>query len=85
MVQDAGITEYNNSKDKMKKILITLALAALFTACGSGGESTGSDSDSTANVTSTTPPPTADSTEEIGVMMGDTTTTVYDSVDGGKE
>ena len=65
----------------MKKILLVLALAGVFTACGNGGESA-ANSDSTTE-TSTTPPPTRDTLSPIGVMMGDTTITEYDSVDGG--
>ena len=67
----------------MKKIFLAFALASVFTACGSGGESAaGSD---TTTVTSTTPPPTLDTISPIGVMMGDTTITEYDSVKGGQD
>ena len=67
----------------MKKILLVLALAGIFMACGNGGESAvGSD---TTTVTSTTPPPTLDTLSPIGVMMGDTTINQYDSVNGGQD
>jgi hypothetical protein len=61
----------------MKKKLLIIAIAGIFTACGTGSESS-SSSDSTVN--STTPPPTADSTSAIGPMMSDTTNTVGDSI-----
>lgn len=68
----------------MKKILLAFALAGVVTACENGGESA-ANSDSTTNVTSTTPPQTADTLSPIGVMMGDTTITEYDSVNGGQD
>lgn len=69
----------------MKKILLFFALAGVITACGNGVESTAESDSDTANVTSTTPPPTADTASPIGVMMGDTSTAVYDSVKGGED
>jgi hypothetical protein len=54
----------------MKKSLFIVAIAAVFTACGNGSERS-TNTDSTA--TSTTPPPTSDSTNTMGTMMGDTT------------
>lgn len=71
----------------MKKILIILFCTVVFTACGNGRDNstdTNSDTDS-AMVTSTTPPPTSDTTSPIGVMMGDTTIAEYDSVKGGQD
>lgn len=68
----------------MKKMLLALTLAGVFTACGNGGDRS-ADSDSTTNVTSTTPPATADTTNPIGVMMGDTTISVYDSLKSGQD
>lgn len=62
----------------MKKILVVVAIAGVFTACGNG--SVGSaDADTTSNVSSTTPPPKKD-TNPIGIMMGDTTIGINDSL-----
>jgi ABC-type glycerol-3-phosphate transport system substrate-binding protein len=63
----------------MKKILLALTIAGVFTACGNGGDSA-ADADSTATVNSTTPPPTSDTTNPIGVMMSDTSITAADSL-----
>jgi hypothetical protein len=54
----------------MKKSLLLIAITSIATACGGSGERSTS-TDSTA--ISTTPPPTADSTNTMGTMMGDTT------------
>ena len=59
----------------MKRILI-IPIAVIFMACGNGSESA-ADSDTTVN--STTPPPKSD-TNPIGVMMGDTTIGINDSL-----
>ena len=61
----------------MKRILI-IAIGVVFMACGNGSESA-ADSDTTSNVNSTTPPPKSD-TNPIGVMMGDTTIGINDSL-----
>ena len=66
----------------MKKILLALAITGIFSACGKGGE-TSTNSDSTANVNSTTPPATSDTTNPVGVMMGDTSIVAADSLVGG--
>jgi hypothetical protein len=59
----------------MKRILI-IPIAVVFMGCGNDSES-GSGSDTTVN--STTPPPKSD-TNPIGVMMGDTTIGINDSL-----
>jgi hypothetical protein len=59
----------------MKRILLITILAGVFMACGNGSESAdGSDT----TVTSTTPP--KQDTNPIGVMMGDTTIGINDSL-----
>lgn len=65
----------------MKKILLVLAVTGIFSACGEGGGSS-TDSDSTANINSTTPPATSDTTNPVGVMMGDTSIVAADSLVG---
>jgi hypothetical protein len=60
----------------MKRILLLFAMAGVFVACGNGSEDS-TDSDTTVN--STTPPPKPD-TNPIGVMMGDTTIGINDSM-----
>jgi len=65
----------------MKKILLVLAVTGIFSACGEGSESS-TDSDSTANINSTTPPATSDTTNPVGVMMGDTSIVAADSLVG---
>ena len=62
----------------MKRILLIIAIAGVFMACGNGSESA-ADADTTSNVTSTTPPPKRD-TNPIGIMMGDTTIGINDSL-----
>jgi ABC-type glycerol-3-phosphate transport system substrate-binding protein len=60
----------------MKRILLMTVLAGVFMACGNGSESAdGSDT----TVSSTTPPAKAD-TNPIGIMMGDTTIGINDSL-----
>jgi hypothetical protein len=60
----------------MKRILLIIAIAGIFMACGNGSESTsGADT----NVNSTTPPASSD-TNPVGVMMGDTTIGINDSL-----
>ena len=61
----------------MKRILLVVAIAGVFIACGNGSESA---SNSDTNVSSTTPPPKQD-TNPIGVMMGDTTIGINDSLE----
>ena len=58
---------------------MALAITGVLTACGNGEGNT-VDADGTANVNSTTPPPTPDSTGPIGVMMSDTSITAADSL-----
>jgi len=62
----------------MKGILFTIMIAGVLVACNNSSEgSTGSDADT--NVQSTTPPPKKD-TNPIGIMMGDTTIGINDSL-----
>ena len=70
----------------MKKLLLIVSIAGVFTSCGNDSKSSaGSDttssaaSDTTSNVHSTTPPPKKD-TNPIGIMMGDTTIGINDSL-----
>ena len=63
----------------MKKILIALTLVGVLTACGKSGESTTSS-----GIDSTTPPATSDSTNPVGVMMSDTSSSVSDSLNSQK-
>ncbi len=67
----------------MKKILLAFTIIVVFTACGGKRESS-ADSDSTTEVDSTTPPATSDSTNPVGVMMSDTSTSVSDSLNSQK-
>lgn len=67
----------------MKKILLALTIAGIFTACGDGRESS-TDSENTTEVNSTTPPPTSDTTNPIGVMMSDTSISISDSLNSQK-
>lgn len=67
------------NKHIMKKILIALTITGVFTACGTGGESS-TNSDGTTDINSTTPPPTSDTTNPIGVMMSDTSIIAADSL-----
>ena len=66
----------------MKKMLLIIAIAGVFTSCGNGSESSMS-SDSTTNsdtTKSTSPPPTPDTTSTVAPMMGDTSKTDADSL-----
>ncbi|MDB5261376.1 MAG: hypothetical protein JWQ14_657 [Adhaeribacter sp.] len=63
----------------MKKILLVLTIAGVFTACGTKNESS-TDSGNTTHINSTTPPPTSDTTNPIGVMMSDTSIAAADSL-----
>ena len=63
----------------MKKMLLIIAIATLFTSCGNGSES---DAGADTTVSSTTPPPTKD-TNPVGIMMGDTTIGINDSLNKG--
>lgn len=65
----------------MKKMLLTACIAVVFMACGNGSESS-TITDSTAN--STTPPPTSDTSNVMGAMMGDTSTLVSDSINNSR-
>jgi ABC-type oligopeptide transport system substrate-binding subunit len=67
----------------MKTIGLALILAGILTACGGKRESS-AGADGTANINSTTPPPTSDSTNPVGVMMSDTSTAVADSLNRQK-
>ena len=60
----------------MKKMILIIALASLFTNCGNSSEK-GAGADTT--VSSTTPPPIKD-TNPVGIMMGDTTIGINDSL-----
>jgi len=64
----------------MKKILLAFTIISVFTACGKSS----TDSDSPTDVSSTTPPSTTDSTNPVGVMMGDTSSSVSDSLNSQK-
>jgi hypothetical protein len=60
----------------MKRILWIIVIAGVFMACGNGSESAaGSDT----TVSSTTAPANSD-TNSIGIMMGDTTIGINDSL-----
>jgi hypothetical protein len=62
----------------MKAFFLMLTIAGVLVACNSSSEgSTGTEMDS--NVQSTTPPPKKD-TNPIGIMMGDTTIGINDSL-----
>ena len=60
----------------MKRILLIVAIASVFTSCGNGSESSAS-SDTTKSIT---PPPTSDSSSMTAPMMGDTSKTEADSL-----
>ena len=66
----------------MKKMLLILAIACVFTSCGNGSEtSTNSDSTTSSDTTeSISPPPTPDTTSTVAPMMGDTSKTDADSL-----
>ena len=67
----------------MKRITLMIAIASVFTACGGNSNKSeyAEDADTTA-VTSTTPPARQD-TNPIGIMMGDTTIGINDSLKNG--
>jgi hypothetical protein len=60
----------------MRKIILIVAIVPVFFSCKNGS---GSAADSDTNVSSTTPPAKAD-TNPIGIMMGDTTIGINDSL-----
>jgi hypothetical protein len=60
----------------MKRMILIIATASLFTNCGNSSES---DAGADTTVTSTTPPPTRE-TNPVGIMMGDTTIGINDSL-----
>ena len=60
----------------MNKFVLIVAIAGVFAACGNSSESA-AEADTTVN--STTPPPSRD-TNPIGIMMGDTTIGINDSL-----
>lgn len=60
----------------MKRIILVIAVASLFANCGNSSES---DAGADTTVSSTTPPPTKD-TNPVGIMMGDTTIGINDSL-----
>ncbi len=64
----------------MRRILLITAIASVFTSCGGKGNEREDDADTTA--TSTTPPARQD-TNPIGLMMGDTTIGINDSLKNG--
>ena len=60
----------------MNKMILIITLAFFFTSCENNkGKSAGADT----TVLSTTPPPTKD-TNPVGIMMGDTTIGINDSL-----
>jgi hypothetical protein len=60
----------------MKRILLVVPIACVFFECRNGsGDSTDSDT----MINSTTPPPKRD-TNSIGIMMGDTSIGINDSL-----
>ena len=61
----------------MKKMVLIVAIAGVFISCGNAGEGAATDNDT--NVNSTTPPPKKD-TNPIGIMMGDTTIGINDTL-----
>jgi hypothetical protein len=68
----------NDNKKYMRVFFLMLTIAGVLVACNNSSEgSTGSDTDT--NVSSTTPPPKKD-TNSIGIMMGDTTIGINDSL-----
>ena len=60
----------------MKRIILIVAITSVFIACGGSSENT---ADVDTNVNSTTPPPKKD-TNPIGIMMGDTSIGINDSL-----
>ena len=64
------------NKPVVKRMILIIGIAILITNCGSSSKK-GADADTT--VMSTTPPPTKD-TNPVGIMMGDTTIGINDSL-----
>jgi len=64
------------NKSIMKKLLLIVAIAGVFTSCGNGSESSTS-SDTTKSIS---PPPTSDTASAMAPMMGDTSKTEADSL-----
>jgi hypothetical protein len=60
----------------MKEMFSIIAIATLFASCGNSSKS---DAGADTTVSSTTPPPTKD-TNPVGIMMGDTTIGINDSL-----
>jgi hypothetical protein len=60
----------------MKRMILIIAVATLFANCGNSSRG---DAGPDTTVTSTTPPPTKD-TNPVGIMMGDTTIGINDSL-----
>ena len=78
-----GTNFKKENNPNMKKILIAFTIAGVFTACGKSSESS-TDSNQTTDINSTTPPATSDTTNHIGVMMSDTSTSISDSLNSQK-
>ena len=70
------------NKSIMKKMLLIVAIAGVFTSCGNGSESSSSSDTTTSSDTtkSITPPPTSDTASATAPMMGDTSKTDADSL-----
>jgi hypothetical protein len=64
----------------MKRILLITTITSIFIACDGNRSKSAADADTTA--TSTTPPARQD-TNPIGIMMGDTTIGINDSLKNG--
>jgi PBP1b-binding outer membrane lipoprotein LpoB len=64
----------------MKRITLVIAISLVFTSCDGNRSERATDADTTA--TSTTPPARQD-TNPIGIMMGDTTIGINDSLKNG--
>lgn len=62
----------------MKGFFLTMIMAGVATGCSHSGEGPAADP-ADSNVSSTTPPPNKD-TNAIGIMMGDTTVGLNDSL-----
>ena len=65
--------------DDMKKVSILIGVVLVFIACDNGRENAVDGTDTTSQKTSTTPPPKPD-TNPVGIMMGDTTIGINDSL-----
>ena len=66
----------------MKKFLLILAIASVFTSCANGSESSSSSDTTTSSDTtkSISPPQTSDTAGATAPMMGDTSKTDADSL-----